>query len=83
MTTDQDTNMAKTDYRAQAYAWAGPGNEIHVDVIASRLHYNESLHLHELGNEQYGACTYCWLRAGRAVRALVDAGALATTKAAQ
>jgi hypothetical protein len=77
--------MAKTDYRAQAYAWAGPGNEIHVDVIVSRLHYNESLHMHHLGVEkkQHGACEYCWLRAGRAVRALVDAGALATTKAAQ
>lgn len=76
--------MAKTDYRAQAYAWAGPGNEIHVDVIASRLHYNESLDMHELGREkkEHGACAYCWLRAGRAVRALIDAGALTTTKAA-
>jgi hypothetical protein len=76
--------MAKTDYRATAYKWAGAGNELHVDVVASRLHYNESLHMHELGarNEQHGACGYCWLRAGRAVRALVDAGALTATKPA-
>jgi hypothetical protein len=66
------------DYRKQAYDWAGDGNEKLVDAVAARLHYNESLHMHNLGVEkkQYGACEYCWLRAGKAVRALVDIGAI-------
>lgn len=40
--------------------------------------HNESIHMHDLGDEkrQHGACSYCWLRAGRAVRALVEAGAI-------
>ena len=65
-----------TDYRAQAHKWAGPGNESYVNAIAASLHYNESLHMHNLGKEkkQQGACEYCWLRAGRAVYALVRAG---------
>jgi len=65
------------DDRDQAYKWAGPGNEKYVDAIAADLHYNESIHMHNLGDEkeQHGACTYCWLRAGRAVRALVRRGA--------
>lgn len=68
--------MTRFGYRAQAYAWAGSGLTSHVDAIAARLHYNESLDLHTLGEEtrQHGACAYCWLRAGKAVRALVDAG---------
>ncbi len=65
------------DYRAQAYAWA-PDHTAAINAAASRLHYNESLDLHKLGEEntQHGACSYCWLRAGRAVRALIDAGLL-------
>ena len=60
------------DYRAQAYKWAGPGNEAAVDAVVRDLHYNEPLEMHQLGQEgtQYGACSYCWLRAGRAVHAL-------------
>lgn len=63
------------DYRAQAYEIATPGHEKHVDAAVNRLHYNESLHMHNLGEEkrQHGACAYCWLRAGRAIRALADA----------
>jgi excisionase family DNA binding protein len=75
-----------TDYRALAYEMAGPGNEKHVDAVAEANHYNESLHMHDLGVEkkQHGACAYCWLRAGRAVQALVQTGAIGmapTTKA--
>lgn len=60
------------DYRAQAYRIAGAGNEEAVNVIAAELHYNESLHMHNLGEEkqQHDACGYCWLRAGRAASAL-------------
>lgn len=70
-----------TDYRAQAYKWAGEGREHHVNAIAASLHYNESLHLHTLGKEesQHGACEYCWLRAGRAVHALAEVGLLTAT----
>ena len=72
--------MAAYDYRALAYEMAGPGNEKHVDAVAAELHYNESLHMHNLGEEkkQHGQCAYCWLRAGRAVHALVQTGAIAT-----
>lgn len=71
-----------TDYRAQAYIWAGAGNEKLVDAVAADLHYNESLHLHILGEEkaQHGQCVYCWLRAGRAVRALANIGALSAER---
>lgn len=66
------------DYRAQAYHMAGAGNEKAVDAVAAELHYNESLHMHNLGDEkkEHGACSYCWLRAGRAVHALVAIGAI-------
>ena len=68
-----------TDYRALAYEMAGPGNEKHVDAVAKANHYNESIHMHDLGVEKrhHGACSYCWLRAGRPVRALVGTGAIA------
>lgn len=68
-----------TDPRAQAYEWAGPGRHLDVDVIATRLHANEPAYLHSLRPLTYGACGDCWLRAGRAVAALVDAGSLAAT----
>lgn len=73
-----------TDYRAQAYSWGGAGNESRVDAIARDLHYNESLHLHNLGDKdvQHGACEYCWLRAGRAVRALVRTNLLTVPESA-
>lgn len=65
--------MTRRDLRTHAYSMAGPGNERRVDAIARDLHYNESIHMHNLAddNVQHGACEYCWLRAGRAVRALV------------
>lgn len=62
------------DYRQQAYEWAGRGREQMVDAIAAKLHYNESLHLHD--NIDGKCCAYCWLRAGKAVLALADAGLL-------
>jgi len=70
-----------TDYRALAYEMAGPGNEKNVDAVASANHYSESIHMHDLGVEkkQHGACSYCWLRAGRAVRALAAIGAISAT----
>lgn len=60
------------DYRQQAYDWAGPGREAMVDAIADFLHFNESLHMHE--DIEAKCCAYCWLRAGKAIRALVNAG---------
>lgn len=70
--------MAAYDYRAKAYSMAGAGNEKAVDAAVAVLHYNESLHMHDLGDEkqQHGACGYCWLRAGRTVHALVQFGAI-------
>lgn len=67
--------MDRWDYRAHAYELAGPGSEHLVDAVAGSLHYNESLHMHQLGDEevQNGACSYCWLRAGRSVRAVLAA----------
>lgn len=62
------------DYRAQAYIFAGPGRELMVDAIARFLHRNESLHMHEdIGDP---CCAYCWLRAGKAVLALVNGSLL-------
>jgi len=74
-----------SDYRALAYEMAGPGNEKHVDAVAAANHYNESIHMHDLGVEkkQHGACSYCWLRAGRAVRALVETGAITAPQVAK
>jgi hypothetical protein len=67
--------MENWDYRAVAYKYAGSGNEPLVDAVAEILHYNESLHMHTLGEEdaQHGACSYCWLRAGRSVRVVLAA----------
>ncbi len=62
------------DYREQAQQWAGPGRETAVDLVQAKLHFNESLHLHE--NIGDASCAYCWLRAGRAVMALAEAGLL-------
>lgn len=67
-----------TDYREQGYAWAGRGFKKHVDAIAARLHHSESSHLHNL-DDVHGACSYCWLRAGKAVLALIEGGLLAGT----
>lgn len=73
------------DYRARAYKWAGPGVEKHVDAVAKSLHYNESLHMHDLSdpNDDTGACAYCWLRAGRAVHALMKSGLIAAPQTAE
>lgn len=60
------------DYREQALKWAGPGRETAVDLVQAKLHFNESLHLHE--NIGDASCAYCWLRAGRAVMALAESG---------
>lgn len=61
-----------TDYRKQAHDWAGPGREAMVDAIAKFLHFNESMHMHE--DIEAECCAYCWLRAGKAIRALVHSG---------
>lgn len=63
-----------TDYRAVAMAWvAEPDHRPMVEAIAKHLHYNESLHLHDMveGREP---CSYCWLRAAKAVQAIERAG---------
>jgi hypothetical protein len=62
------------DYQTTAYAWAGPGRQALVDSVQHALHFNESLHMHQDIGET--SCPYCWLRAGRAVRALADSGLL-------
>lgn len=67
------------DYRAAVIAQVGPGNETTVEAIAEHLHYNESLHMHE-GVADKEPCSYCWLRAGKAIQAIRRAG-LALTMA--
>lgn len=57
------------DYQQIANDIAGPDCREAVRVVAEKLHYNESMHLHE-GSERKEPCSYCWLRAGKAVRAL-------------
>jgi hypothetical protein len=70
--------MTAYDYLHIASRIAGPGYEPLILAVAKNLHYNESLHLHDLGGEKknHGACSYCLMRAGQAVRAMSDLGAL-------
>jgi hypothetical protein len=63
-----------TDYRAVAMAWvAEPDHRPMVEVAARHLHANESLHLHD-NVEGKEPCSYCWLRAAKAVQAIECAG---------
>lgn len=63
------------DYRQTAHEWAGPGREALVDAVAAYHHANESIHMHQdIGSRE--PCSYCWLRAARAVQILAGQGAL-------
>lgn len=53
---------------------AGDHNQKALEKIAEHLHYNESIHLHDLAGESMKPCNYCWLRAGKAIHALRVAG---------
>lgn len=53
---------------------AGAHNQEALAKIAEHLHYNESIHLHDLSGESLEPCNYCLLRAGKAVHALRIAG---------
>lgn len=73
----------ETDYRAMAHAAGGAGNEHIVDAAARALHYNESIHAHnihdggyEIPYAEFKTCRYCLLRAARVVSALAGMGAL-------
>lgn len=58
-----------TDYRAIALAWvAEPDHRPAVEAAAKHLHYNESLHLHDVDGTE--PCSYCWLRAAKTVQAI-------------
>lgn len=62
------------DYRATAMAWiAEAEHRPAVEAIAKHLHYNESLHLHDMV-ERREPCSYCWLRAAKAVQAVEQSG---------
>lgn len=62
------------NYRENAIRRAGgPENEAAVVAVATHLHANESMHLHEAGTSA-SPCSYCWLRAGNAIQALRKAG---------
>ncbi|WP_431897861.1 hypothetical protein [Nonomuraea sp. bgisy101] len=54
-------------YSAIAERMAGPGREQLVRKLAEYHHGNESLHMHEY-IERREPCSYCWLRAGRAMQ---------------
>lgn len=63
------------EYRRAAEQMAGPGREDLLRTVAEYHHYNESLHMHQdIGSRE--PCSYCWLRAGRAVQILAQQGAL-------
>jgi hypothetical protein len=63
-----------TDYRATALAWvAEPDHRPAVEAIAKHLHANESIHLHDR-SEGSEPCSYCWLRAAKAVQAIERGG---------
>ena len=63
------------DYRRAAERMAGPGRQGLVRAVAEHHHFNESLHMHQdIGSRE--PCSYCWLRAGRAVQILAQNGAL-------
>ena len=63
-----------TDYRAVAMAWvAEPDHRPMVEAAARHLHANESLHLHDV-TEGREPCSYCWLRAAKAIQAIERAG---------
>lgn len=65
----QDKSNA-TDYRAIAMAWVTElDHRPAVESIAKHLHANESLHLHDC-TEGPEPCSYCWLRAAKAVQAI-------------
>lgn len=65
---------AVIDYRAMALAWVSEvDHRPDVEAIAKHLHANESLHLHD-DTEGPEPCSYCWLRAAKAVQAIERAG---------
>lgn len=66
-------------YRQIAEKMAGLGRERLVRAIAEYHHGNESLHMHQ-DIERREPCSYCWLRAGRAMQIVgehLPVGALA------
>ncbi|MCP9947194.1 hypothetical protein [Actinomadura madurae] len=52
---------------------AGTHNQDALEKIARFLHANESIHMHQR-IEDKEPCEYCWLRAGKALAALRQAG---------
>ncbi len=64
----------KTDYLDIAKRYAPSHDESVIVFAARRLHYRESLHLHDLGTEadNHGACSYCLLRAATVLNAVDD-----------
>ncbi|TDD37831.1 hypothetical protein E1287_07160 [Actinomadura sp. KC06] len=60
--------MTREEDRARQLA--GVHNQEALEKIAEHLHYNESIHLHDLTDEAAKVCNYCWLRAGKAILAL-------------
>ena len=61
--------MPHDDYEQIANDIAGPDAREALRAAADALHRGESIHLHDnIGDVE--PCSYCWLRAGRALRAL-------------
>lgn len=54
--------------------WMADNAEEQVEQVALFLHANESLHMHENVGDA-APCDYCYLRAGKAIRALLDMAA--------
>ena len=61
--------MPHDDYEQIANDIAGPDAREALRTTAEALHRGESIHMHDnVGDKE--PCSYCWLRAGRALRAL-------------
>jgi hypothetical protein len=60
--------MSTDDYEQIANETAGPDASEALRYMAEALHRGESMHTH--AEIQQDVCSYCWLRAGRAMRAV-------------
>ena len=66
-----DVGLTVRDYKQAANKLAGPGRGRQVLTVAKALHAAEPTRLHVDSDDTY-PCPYCWLRAGRAVRAMAE-----------
>lgn len=71
-----------THYREIAMQCVTDPHRADVEAIAKHLHANESLHLHDC-IEGPEPCSYCWLRAAKAVQAIERTGRAVVSEPAE